>query len=36
MDVGGQFHAQNALCSKFFFIPNTLRLNYRDEKVDGV
>jgi len=30
MEVGGQLHAQSVI------IPNTLRLQYRDEQVDGV
>ena len=30
MEVGGQLHAQSVI------IPNTLRLQNRDEQVDGV
>jgi hypothetical protein len=30
MEVGGQLHAQSVIIS------NTLRLQYRDEQVDGI
>jgi hypothetical protein len=30
MELDGQFHAQSLI------VPNTLRLHYRDEQVDGV